>query len=187
MPKVEIEESELQELRKAKNDAERRLADLQDDLKAVNGESKTRKLELREKDKQLEELTSKIEELKATQPEVEKLKDLASKYEQIQENERKSNIEKLNAYAQKLASVKDTDKTFDAANKLKSVIGDGKVEDLPIDEIKAKLLILETADQVTGIFGAQTTNQTVDVKHPTADDKAKTVTRSGVLYDPFNK
>ena len=65
MPKVEIEESELQELRKAKNDAERRLADLQDDLKAVNGESKTRKLELREKERQLEELTSKIEELKA--------------------------------------------------------------------------------------------------------------------------
>lgn len=168
MPKVEIEDTELEELRKAKKDAERRLADLQDDIKAVNGESKTRKLELREKEKQLEELTSKIEELKASQPEVEKLKDLASKYEQIQENERKSNIERLKSYGEKLASVKDTDKTFDAANKLKSVIGDGKVEDLPIDEIKAKLLILETADQVTGIFGAQTTNQTVVPKQTSA-------------------
>ena len=168
MPKVEIEDTELEELRKAKKDAERRLADLQDDLKAVNGESKTRKLELREKEKQLEELTSKIEELKASQPEVEKLKDLASKYEQIQENERKSNIERLKSYAEKLASVKDTDKTFDAANKLKSVIGEGKVEDLPIDDIKAKLLILETADQVTGIFGAQTTNTTVVPKQTSA-------------------
>lgn len=147
-----LTDEELSKVSTMLKEIERTADNIVDDLKSANAESKSRKLKIRELEKEIDTLKEQGSELETIKKEMEELKSYKEKYEEYQQKQIQT---KKNEWEEKLKllTVPEDDPNYQKFQKIREkFILPEKEEELTIDVIEKNLerfSLLETA----GLFG----------------------------------